>query len=71
MSFPKNDVRQRMEGRTITTLRDYIKQKSDGPSQPKLSFDDWWQSTGRHLHVSDSTSKELMMELWDIAQANK
>ena len=69
-SFPKNDMRQRIEARPTQTLGDYISVKLQGEPK-KLTFDEWWTSTGSKVHTSDANSKEYSRSLWNTAQANK
>lgn len=71
----KNDMRQRMEGRSITTLGEYIEQKSDKPDPKKLTFDEWFlKKYGVHPPWDDTrvefTVNALKMA-WDAGQANK
>lgn len=69
MSIPKNDMRQRLEGRPIITLGDYIRQKQDKSHLDKMSFDDWWGSLKTDYYLG--LSKDQVKHIWLTAQANK
>lgn len=60
--------------RSITTLGEYIEQKSDKPDPKKLTFEEWWATQRGILYIGDSTShamKPFSKKIWDAAQANK